>query len=169
MRRGYFPGRRQQWMVCSLTLCIPRLITIINLYLFLIKVKVILIIQPAADPQPLVLSSPAVLEPSEMRDERLPSSARLSHLETPQVGAEGEFVGPEGGDPASLVTELSLRTFLSGRTGGEDGEERGAREEQEEQSSGRHDELWTTENICRSGAATEQGPVSQDQDHHDHR
>ena len=76
MRRGYFPGQRQQWMVCSLTLCIPRLITVINLYLFLIKVKVILIIQPAADPQPLVLSSPAVLEPSEMRDERLPSSAR---------------------------------------------------------------------------------------------
>ena len=104
-----------------------------------------------------------------IRDERLPSSARLSHLETPQVGAEGEFVGPEGGDPASLVTELSLRTFLSWRTGGEDGEERGAREEQEEQSSGRHDGLWTTENICRSGAATEQGPVSQDQDHHDHR
>ena len=62
----------------SFALCIPRLtrltrltrliIIIINLYLFLIKVKVILIIQPAADPQSLVPCSPAVLEPSEMTD-----------------------------------------------------------------------------------------------------
>ena len=106
-------------MVVSLTLCVPslarlsRLIIIINLYLFLVKVKVILIIQPAAHSKSLLPSSPA-------------------GLETSLVGAEGEFVGPEGGDLTSVVTELSVRTFLPGRTGGVD-EVRGDREDQEDQ------------------------------------
>ena len=100
----------------------------------------------------------------------MPSPGQLrSHLQPPQVGAEGEPVGPEGGELTSLVTELAVRAFLSRGAALLDGKERGEREEQEEQCLAQHDELGTTDKICRSVAATEQGPVSQDRDHrHDH-